>query len=182
MLQALGELTLRQRDYRRAALWLEESLALHCRLGDRRGVAASLGTLGAVVLRQGDSERARELLCESLEMRAELGDKGGMAWCLEHVAEAIVAEGSDPEDAWRAARILGAAQALREATGSMIDPVDHPGYERVVAAVRAQLSGEAFTAAWVAGRAMTLEQAIAHAVEKPAPASMAPRTSAGCAD
>jgi hypothetical protein len=40
-----------------------------------------------------------------------------------------------------------------------------PSYERAVAIVRAQLDEATFAAAWAAGRTMTLEQAIAYALE-----------------
>ena len=42
---------------------------------------------------------------------------------------------------------------------------DHADYERFVAAARSDLDEEAFAAAWAKGRAMTLEQAIAYAIE-----------------
>jgi hypothetical protein len=38
-------------------------------------------------------------------------------------------------------------------------------YDRTLVAVRAQLSVEAFAAAWAEGQAMTLEQAISYALE-----------------
>jgi hypothetical protein len=38
-------------------------------------------------------------------------------------------------------------------------------HERYVAATRAQMDEAAFTIAWAAGQAMTLEQAIAYALE-----------------
>ncbi len=43
-------------------------------------------------------------------------------------------------------------------------PADRADYDRIVATVRAQLGEEAFAAAWEAGRAMTLDDAIAEAL------------------
>ena len=57
-------------------------------------------------------------------------------------------------------------------------PTTHADYERSVAAVRAQLDEATFAAAWAAGHALTLEQAIAEALEPlpelPAPAPAPP--------
>jgi DNA-binding NarL/FixJ family response regulator len=55
----------------------------------------------------------------------------------------------------------GAAEALREAIGTPLPPVERATYERSIAAARAQLGEEAFAAAWQEGRTMTLEQVLA---------------------
>ena len=110
------------------------------------------------------------MLAESLQLRRELGDKGGIAWCLEKLAEIALTTGqrdSGPrqgEDFQRAARLFGGAEALRAPVNSVIDLVDQPEYERQVALVRSQLGETSFTAAWAAGRAMTLDQAIEYAL------------------
>jgi tetratricopeptide (TPR) repeat protein len=164
VLQGLGMIALRSGDDERGGVWLAESLALFTTLGDVRSIAASRATLGAVRLRQGDLVRANALLGESLKVRLQIGDKGGIAWCLEWLAEAALLGLPPPSGPLRAARLLGAAKALRAAVGLPIDPVDQPGNERVVTAVQAKLSDRAFIAAWEAGRAMTPERAGAYAL------------------
>ena len=64
------------------------------------------------------------------------------------------------------ARVFGATEALREAICAPMPPVERPDYDRAVAAARAQLGEVAFSSGWAEGRAMTLEQAIAHALEQ----------------
>jgi hypothetical protein len=44
-------------------------------------------------------------------------------------------------------------------------PSDRADYERQVAAISAVLGEEAFAAAWAAGRAMSLDEGIAHALQ-----------------
>jgi len=64
----------------------------------------------------------------------------------------------------RAARLLGASEALHDALGlgpTISDQHEINGY---VAAVRAQLDEAVFEAAWAEGRAMSLEEAIAYAL------------------
>jgi non-specific serine/threonine protein kinase len=65
----------------------------------------------------------------------------------------------------RAARLIGAAERAFEAIGVGPQPADVPEYERYIAAVRAQLDESAFEAALAEGRAMTVEQAVAYALE-----------------
>ena len=160
-LSGLGEVALRQGDYKRAAQLVEESLKLRRQLGNKWGIGVSLGTLGWVAMRQGDRKRAIARLGESLSVRQEIGDKGGCAWCLERLAEIALAQ----SHAEKAVRLFSAAAALRDSIGSVIDPVDQPQYERRLASMRAGLGEERFEAAWDEGRTLTLEQAIAHALE-----------------
>ena len=165
-LSGLAEVAVRRCDYGRASVLEEESLALRREINDRWGIAISLANFAWIALRQDDLQQAVALLEESITLRREIGDKGGIAWCLEKLAEIALTTGqreSAPrrdENFRRAARLFGAAEALRAPVNSTIDLVDQPEYERQVAIVRAQLDEAAFTAAWAEGQAMTLEQAI----------------------
>jgi hypothetical protein len=49
--------------------------------------------------------------------------------------------------------------------GIPLAPAERPGHERCVADVRAALGEEAFAAAWAAGRALSLEDAVTFALE-----------------
>jgi tetratricopeptide (TPR) repeat protein len=160
-LSGLGEVALRQGDYRRATQLLEESLKLRRQLGNKWGVGVSLGILGWVALCEKDWERARAHLGESLEVRQEIGDKGGSAWCLEYLAESALAQGQ----AEKAVRLLSAAATLRISIGSVIDPVDQVAYQNRRAALRAELGEKRFAEIWNEGRVLTLEQAVAYALE-----------------
>ena len=160
-LSGLGEVALRQGDYPHATQLLEESLALRTQLGSKWGVGVSLGTLGWVAARSGDWSQAAARLGESLEVRQEIGDKGGSAWCLERLAEVAVAQ-SQPK---KAVCLLAAGAALRESIGSVIDPIDRPEYDHRVNALRETLGESRFAAAWDEGSALTLERAVAYALE-----------------
>jgi hypothetical protein len=65
-----------------------------------------------------------------------------------------------------ATRLLETAQALREAIGSPMAPPDRPLVDRAVAAARRSLGEGAFSMAWAEGQAMTLEQAVAYALDE----------------
>src|SRR5205814_1729183 len=132
--------------------------------------AVALGLLGYLAHQHGDAERAAARAAESLEsLRA-----GGFRWYLPEALElaaAVAGARSQPE---RAARLFGAAAALRETTGAELPPVELAAYERHRATARTASGEAAFSAAWDAGRAMNPEQAIDSAlVDEPAAPSFA---------
>jgi predicted ATPase/class 3 adenylate cyclase len=153
----LGGVARDQGDYTRATTLLEESLALSRNLGDRRFIALSVRILGRVALDQQDSTGAEALSKESLGLYRELGDQVGTLVGMEQLASAASAQ---EQPAW-AARLLGAAHALRETLGVIRPPADRPAYDRTVAALRARLGESAFNATWQQGLMLSPEQAIA---------------------
>jgi tetratricopeptide (TPR) repeat protein len=171
-LRMLGHVAYLRGDVTTAGAHYEESLALlrdlsdHQELSDRLGMAACLAGLAEVLRVRRDYAAARALHEESLELRRQEEDKRGVALCLARLAGVAVGQGQLE----RAARLLGATEALLEACSArMDDPLERIDYDRNVAAARAKLGAEAFAAAWAAGRAMSLEQAIAYALAAPAP-------------
>jgi hypothetical protein len=62
-----------------------------------------------------------------------------------------------------AARLLGAAEALRLRGGVTIDPFNLDDPDALKARVHEQLSEPAFAAAWAQGKSLPLDQAIAEA-------------------
>jgi hypothetical protein len=91
---------------------------------------------------------------------AQRGAVVGVAEPLEGLAKVAVAQGCPDQ----AARLFGVAQALRARIGVPVAPVDRADYECNLAATRAALGETAFDAAWAAGQALPLDQAIAEAV------------------
>src|SRR5262249_30544262 len=106
---------------------------------------------------------------ESLLLRREMDDRLRIASCLDVLAWVAHAEGR----AASAARWFGAADAMRERSGAVSSVIWRAEHERNVAATRASLGEEAFTAAWAAGRALSMDAAIAEALgeAEPAPTS-----------
>jgi len=85
-----------------------------------------------------------------------MGLKHTILLCLEGLARVAVAQGRME----RAARLCGAAAALREDRGWPFPPAKRVEHDRTVAAARRGLGEEAFEAAWVRGHALPLEEAI----------------------
>jgi hypothetical protein len=111
---------------------------------------------------QSDPEQPLALLRESAALLVPLKDVRCAHICLEDIAGVLCAHGR-PTDA---ARLFGAAEALRELIGKPLTRAQIVTHDRDVVTVKHQLDPEAFAAAWAAGRAMTLEQAIAYALDE----------------
>ena len=134
--------------------------------GTTGDIARSLHNLGYVARAQGDDDHAAGLFAESLRLFQERGNRRGITECLMGWAAVAVMQKQQPQGAERAARLLGTAEAQFQAMGAAMWPADQRDHERSMAAIQAVLNGEAFAAAWAEGRAMTLEQAIAYALEE----------------
>jgi hypothetical protein len=93
-----------------------------------------------------------------------------MAACLAGAA-AVIRDGGHPVEA---ARLLGAAAAVRETRPSRVFAHEFALIDQDTAATRAALGEEAFAAAWAEGRAMSLEQAIADTLTEFSPNTAAP--------
>jgi hypothetical protein len=65
----------------------------------------------------------------------------------------------------RAATLLGAAEALRQAIDSSMTAREQDEYEQEISALRVQFDEIAFSQAWLEGRAMGTDEAIALALQ-----------------
>jgi non-specific serine/threonine protein kinase len=163
-----------QGDHERAKPLAERGLALSREVGERQTITAALYTLATLAQAERDHERARDLYEEGLELSAELGNEADTAHCLDGLASIAGAE----DTVVRAARLWGAEEALLEKIEASvyIYVPDRSLHQSRVAAARARLGEEAFAAAWAEGRAMTPEQAIEYALDRPTTPETAPES------
>ena len=161
LLSNRGLIALIEGDQVRAKTYLEGSLAIRREIGDTIGLIWSIANLGEIAIRQGDTAQALARYTRSLALSQKLGAKEGIAVCLEGLAQVAAAR----RKPLPAARLWGAAEALRESIGAARQQVWRDRYERAVSAARSQAGPAPFDAVWVAGRDMPLEQAIAEAME-----------------
>jgi tetratricopeptide (TPR) repeat protein len=154
-----GVLEFYEGDTERAVALLEGTIALARWSQYKPDLARSLIALGRAMRVRGDASQSVALLKEGLRLFWEFGHKLGTATALEGLAELAAAENAE-----RAARLFGAADAIREAIGAPLPPVDRRAHEHDLVAVRAHLAEEAFAQAWAEGQAMSLEQAASYAL------------------
>jgi predicted ATPase/DNA-binding SARP family transcriptional activator/DNA-binding CsgD family transcriptional regulator len=159
-------------DYERAKTLTEEGLTLSRELGDQSGVVYLLCNLGTIAQEQGDHERAAVLFEESVKRNRKLGNKAILAELMEGIAGVAGAFGV----AVRAARLYGAAEALREAIGVPLPESDRPRCRRHMAAACSLVDKETWKEAWAEGKAMKLEQAVEYALSAGDSPKIAKRT------
>ena len=133
----------------------EERLALYSDLGNPWGIATSYTNLGLVAAARGAYDEAEAFYREGLAHFVALGDKWGSYEALAGLAVAVAAQ-----QPTQAARLFGATDALRDALGAIAPPA-YFHYDQVTASVRAALGEEAYQTAYTAGRALSLEDALA---------------------
>ena len=160
-LNHLAILSLKRGEYARATGYAEEALAVTRRSGDRLGANVALYTLARAALASDDHGRAARYFLEALVLASEAADKTNSAYCIQGLAAA----GARGEPR-RAARLLGAAEALLETAGvPAYVTADHDLHQRAASAARERLGEEAWAAAWDDGRAMGFDRGVAYALE-----------------
>jgi non-specific serine/threonine protein kinase len=173
-LNSLGFVAYQQGDIQRAKQHIEEALSIYHSIGGRWDEALAQTNLARIARDQHDYARAAELYARSLLIHARFGEREGVAGNLRGLAT-IAGLSGRPE---HAARLLGAAEGLRESIRVSVPPLGMGRHERAIVGIRAMLTPEAFEAAWASGRALSLEGAIAAgqalATELVAPAQQPP--------
>jgi ATP/maltotriose-dependent transcriptional regulator MalT len=173
----LGMLAHWQGDDRRATALLEQAVDAFCALDDPWGLGLALSIWALVVGDCGDHDRAADLHREALDRLREVGSKEILIDAVARIATLAVVTGRPAEGA----RLLGAVEAASLALGYSIERPEQSRYARAVDDARIILGDDALEAAWSAGRAMTLDLAVAEGrrlVSEPAggtPSGLTPR-------
>ncbi len=165
-LNNLGWVEGMEKNYIAARELHEASLPLLREMGDKWSTARALLGLTRVAWHQGDINAARAYSIENLMILRDLGSVWELVYVLEHFAWLALHDGK-PQ---RAARFLGATDALREATGHVLFPIARPCYEDCVAQTRAALAQNGddanIEALWRRGRLLSREEVILEALGK----------------
>jgi predicted ATPase/DNA-binding XRE family transcriptional regulator len=163
-LESLGRSAYYQGDYARArTLWME-SLQRRRELGLKGSVGQLFALLGWAAIRENNYAAARASFREGLLIAREAGAISPVYWSL--VGCGILA--SRQGHAGRAARLFGAAEALREAGDIQLSSLAQEERDTEIMAARSQLDEGAWDRAWAEGHAMTLEGAIMSALRQEA--------------
>jgi predicted ATPase len=156
----LGIIFERKEDYERACGLLKESLALFRELGEKTGIAESLRILGSIMNRQNEHESSRKMLAESIALSHDTGNKAQVVECLEEFARSACMKG----EAKRAARLLGATEAIRNEMKIPIPPPYRADHQHDLSLAQSTLGEKTFTQEYAQGGKLTLEEAVAYAL------------------
>jgi non-specific serine/threonine protein kinase len=160
----LGLLALLRGEYGPARAHLEESLEVLRGLGGTNEIKRCLLFLGYLACDRGEYATARARLAEVLEGDPLRQYRFPAPFILLGYARLAAGEGQ----AARALRLAGAAAALRQTIGTSMGPAYQTYLRRGLELAWQALGEEAGEAAWAEGQRMTLEQAVAYALEAPA--------------
>jgi predicted ATPase/class 3 adenylate cyclase len=126
-------------------------------LGDERFALAARSDLAHALRRGGRLDEAFALYRQTVDGWIHLGHRGAVANQLENLAYAH----TDHGDAERAVRLLGAAEAMREASGQARAFIEEPEQQAYVERLREALDATAFDSGWAGGRELTQADAVA---------------------
>ncbi len=150
-------------DYASARRMNEEALSQLRRLGDTSGIARCLSSLGGIALKQDDYPAATGWLSESLTLFRHLGDQNGMAMVLDSLAALALCQNQTR----RAIRLFGASATLYEKLSITPTTSDREQTEEQLSRLKLMVPQETYDRDWAAGRAMTMEEAVAAATKPP---------------
>lgn len=146
-------------DMLHAGELLGESLRRFCALGDRRFTAIASTYQGAILVHAGERARPAHLLREGLAGLQVVGERAFLFPCL--LALSFVAVLLDQPE--RAARLLGAAEALGQALGTALAPVNRTTHHDAIERIHPLLTGDALATARATGWTMTLADVLSEA-------------------
>lgn len=155
----LARVLFAQENWSDARGMLEQACALFRALNDRLNLAAACYDLGYAMLRQNDLATAAQFYREGIAASRALGASASILSGLQRFANLALAQ-NDPA---RAARLLASIRRASREINVPVSAFEHKFFENDLEHARAQLDDAAFTAAWRAGEAMSLEQAVEYA-------------------
>lgn len=138
----------------------EESLALLRKVGIREFIALGLIKIMQQAFREGDCAAAKNAPVDCITLLQQVRDKRMTAAALEACASLACLAGQ-PE---AAAKLYGAAEAMREQVGSPLRPSEQEEYDRGVTATRDALNEAIFSTAWQEGRVLSLDACYVYAL------------------
>jgi len=151
-----GCLALEQGDLASARAFLQQSQAYFEEMRQRHGTTLALLAMARLSAVQGDTDVAGDFYQKSIALSRETSNILHTASALEGLADLAVIQG---KCTW-AARLWGAAEAMRDALSAPAPPVEYVYHERAMVAARNQLGEQLFAKAWARGREESLESVL----------------------
>jgi predicted ATPase/DNA-binding CsgD family transcriptional regulator len=156
-----GDLSRCQREYVKAAIAYDESIALLREIDADRDLASVLHNQGHAALHLGQVERARDLFWKSMAAHQEQHNEMGMAECLLGFAALAIADRMPAAGA----RLLAAAEAIGGSQVTSEWAATRLAYEHYLQRTRDRLTEARFLEEQAVGQSLSLEQAVAYALE-----------------
>jgi tetratricopeptide (TPR) repeat protein len=143
-------------NYEAAKSHFEDGLEIFKQIRNKNFELVMSSELGHVARHTGNMAEAIRIYRDTLGGWQNLGNRGAIANQLECFAFIAIIQ-QEPQ---RAAKLLGAAEALREMVQSPMTEYERLEYDQSVATLQSMLPAAEFEALWADGRSMNTEQAI----------------------
>ncbi len=150
-----------------ARRWFDEAIAAYELMGDRRFALVSQSDLAHALRQGGALDEAEGMYRRTLHEWLYLGNRGAVANQLESFAFIALAR----DDPVRAARLLGAAEAIREDVHAAMLPVERVEYAAAIERLRAVMAPDEFERELAAGRGLSYDAAVAMVTSEQLPAT-----------
>jgi tetratricopeptide (TPR) repeat protein len=150
-----------QGRFDRAQQYFEEGLRIFKHIGHKGLMALGTSEIAHTQRAMGKYVQAKQTYRKTITVFQDYGNRPAVAHQLECFAMIAVAE----EEPQRAAKLFGAAEAIREATGHKRTDEEEAEEAQFTSRLRAMLPEAEFNALWAEGKSMTMEQAIRFALE-----------------
>lgn len=176
VLARLAEVRRDRGDTASASRHATEAVRLFERAEDARSAARTKLTLAGLTGVQGDYDRAEQLACRALLLLHDRGDLPEVARGLAVLAELLTHKYGRTAAVWeRAARLLGASDALRRRVGDTLAGQPEAVSRTLLGQVSERMGRSAFDTAWQEGGRCTPDEAVALALALIEPAEHQPR-------
>jgi tetratricopeptide (TPR) repeat protein len=157
----LGMMEIQQGNFDEARSKFKSAQSYLLEMGDKHRINMISSELAHIERYEGHYQQARVLYAETLREWQRIGHRAAVTHQLESIA--FIAKALEQTD--RSARLLGAAESLREKIGTDMTPQEREEYEKEVADLKANIDEKLFASLWADGRSMTMEEAIELALE-----------------
>jgi hypothetical protein len=117
--------------------------------------------LGYVAIHEGDIEAAKALSSQGIQLALQIKSDSQLASTIMMMAGVYTSQ----SPAEKGARLMGAAEAMLESTGVVLQPADKIEVVRYQSDLREHLGEKAYEEAYQEGRQMNPDVAIASALE-----------------
>jgi tetratricopeptide (TPR) repeat protein len=161
-LSFLGDIYMVRNDEVHAREVYEEGIKLLRETNNSNNLAYSVRRFGYLALKEADYERANALFRESLIRNQELGHQIGIAAAITGLAE-LALEVGNPS---RAAQLYGIIEDRLAALSLPLYITDRVEFNHGISTLRTRLDEKTYAKFWTKGKAMSLDEAIAFALEE----------------
>jgi tetratricopeptide (TPR) repeat protein len=172
LLQVAADIKLFLGETDQAKRMAEQVLDIYAELDDEYAATPARSLLADLARQQGDLEKATRLYRETIIGWRDSGRADAGVRTMESLAYVMHALAHEENGEMKhvrlvyAAKLLGAAAAIRENINRPVNFVDKDEYERETAEIRGEIGEALFQSAWRKGQAMDLDQAVMLATEE----------------